>query len=149
MYHEIVHQYRFKGSTSNGWNSMTSTVDYKVSTMEFLQADYPESGRWEFNPDPTTIKREWPAFAWPGGYEIHYIVGDCGVLCYQCANEEFERTLDPDDDQFHIVAQEINYEDNHLQCDHCNRQILPAYGPEDDEDQDDPVDGDDDEGQID
>lgn len=128
MYHEISYQYRFKGRAD--WTPMTSSVDHKVSSEAFLKGDFPEGGAWEYNPDPATIKREWPAFAWPGGYEIHYIVKDCGVLCYQCANEEFERTLDPDDEQFFIVAQEINYEDGYLQCDHCNRQILPAYEPD-------------------
>lgn len=141
MYHEISHQYRFKGSTH--WTPMTSTVDHKVSTVEFLQGDYPEGGMWEFNPDPSSIKREWPAFAWPGGYEIHYIVKDYGFLCYQCANKEFDRTVDPDDEQFFIVAQEINYEDDNLFCDHCGRQIGPEYSPDDDEDDVD------DEGQID
>ena len=71
---------------------------------------------------------EWEAYAWPGGYEIHYITQDHATLCHQCANALLERTLDPDDDQFYIVAQDINYEDNDLYCDHCNRQIEPAYG---------------------
>lgn len=77
---------------------------------------------------------EWTAHAWPGGYEIHYITDDCGILCHQCANQELDRTLDPDDEQFCIVGAEINYEDNDLYCDHCNRQILPAYGDQEDED---------------
>lgn len=129
MYQEITHQYRFKGRAD--WSPMTSTVDHKVDTIEFLRSEYPEGGSWSFNPDPATIKREWPAFAWPGGYEIHYIVKDCGVLCYQCANQEFDRTMDADDSSFFVVAQEINYEDDDCYCDHCNRKILPAYPPED------------------
>lgn len=80
------------------------------------------------DPDFTFSHLEWPSHAWPGGYEIHYIVEDCGVLCHQCANAELMRTIDPDDDQFHIVASDINYEDPDLFCDHCNRQIEPAYG---------------------
>ena len=31
------------------------------------------------------------------------------------------------DDQFYIVACDVNYEDE-LYCDHCNRRIEPAYG---------------------
>ena len=50
------------------------------------------------------------------------------MLCHQCANRELERTLDPDDDQFHVVDEFINYEDSDLYCDHCNRRIEPAYG---------------------
>lgn len=79
-------------------------------------------------PDFTFSHLEYEAYAWPGGYEIHYIVEDGGVLCHQCANRELERTLDPDDDQFHIVDYVINYEDSDLYCDHCNRRIEPAYG---------------------
>jgi hypothetical protein len=70
---------------------------------------------------------EWEAYAWPGGYEIHYITDDGGVLCHQCANKELMRTIDPDDAQFFIVESDINYE-GHVQCDHCYRDIEPAYG---------------------
>jgi hypothetical protein len=70
----------------------------------------------------------WPSYGWPGGYEIHYYTKDGGVLCHHCANDELPRTLDPDDDQFRIVASDINYEDEDLFCDHCTRQIEPAYG---------------------
>jgi hypothetical protein len=71
---------------------------------------------------------EWPSHAWPGGYPIYYVVADGGVLCPSCANQELYRTIDPDDDQFHIVASDINYEDQSLYCDHCNSRIDPAYG---------------------
>lgn len=81
-------------------------------------------------PDFTFSHLEYQAYAWPGGYEIFYTVKDGGVLCHQCANKELMRTLDPDDDQFHIVDEFINYEDSDLFCDHCNRRIEPAYGEE-------------------
>jgi hypothetical protein len=51
-----------------------------------------------------------------------------GILCHQCANRELERTLDPDDAQFHVVGEFINYEDSDLYCDHCGRRIESAYG---------------------
>lgn len=74
---------------------------------------------------------EWPKWAWPGGYEIHYYAADGGVLCADCANKELMRTIDPDDHQFCIGLADINYEDNHhLYCDHCNRKIEPAYAGE-------------------
>jgi hypothetical protein len=38
------------------------------------------------------------------------------------------RTIDPDDDQFYVVDEFINYEDSDLFCDHCGRRIEPAYG---------------------
>jgi hypothetical protein len=79
-------------------------------------------------PDETSFSHlEWESHTWPGGYEIHYIVQDGGVLCHQCANKELMRTIDPDDAQFYIVGADINYED-HVQCDHCGREVKPAYG---------------------
>lgn len=79
-------------------------------------------------PDFTFSHLEYESHAWPGGYEISYIVKDGGVLCHQCANRELERTLDPDDDQFHVVGEFTNDEDSDLYCDHCGRRIEPAYG---------------------
>lgn len=79
-------------------------------------------------PDFTFSHLEWPSYAWPGGYEIHYLTKDCGVLCHQCANAELNRTIDPDDDQFFIECDDINYENPGIFCDHCNRRIEPAYG---------------------
>lgn len=77
---------------------------------------------------------EWPACAWPGGYPIFYVVKDMGILCPHCANNELNRTIDPDDDQFYVVAADINEEDPDLFCDHCGKQIESAYGEEDDTD---------------
>ena len=73
---------------------------------------------------------EWPAWAWPGGYPIAYYTRDGGCLCPTCANENMNLTLDKDYDQWCIVAQEINYEDNDLQCDNCSERIAPAYAEE-------------------
>lgn len=81
-------------------------------------------------PDMTFSHPEWEAWSWPGGYEIHYYTVDGGVLCHECANKELMRTLDPDDAQFHIVAEDVNWEDPDLYCEHCNRQIKSEYGGE-------------------
>lgn len=78
-------------------------------------------------PDIIFSHLEYEAYAWPGGYEISYIVKDGGVLCHQCANANLLRTLDPDDAQFHVVDEFINYEDPDLFCDHCGREIEPCY----------------------
>lgn len=72
-----------------------------------------------------------PAYAWPGGYPIHYVTKDNGVLCPDCANNERPADLDENDDQWFIVAADVNYEDSELYCDHCNRRIEPAYADED------------------
>lgn len=78
------------------------------------------------------------AFAWPGGYEIHYVTADGGTLCYQCANGENGSraadsldAADPSDDQWRPVACDIHWEeepDSPLHCDHCSRRIEPEYG---------------------
>ena len=81
-------------------------------------------------PDFTFSHLEWQSYAWPGGYEIHYITKDGGVLCHQCANKELERTIDPDDDQFYIVENDINWEWEES-CDHCGRIIKAEYGDDD------------------
>lgn len=93
-------------------------------------AESTESARSWFDtwPDVKFECLEYEAYAWPGGYEISYLVKDGGILCHQCANKELMRTLDPDDDQFHIVGEFINWEDSDFYCDHCNRRIEPAYG---------------------
>ena len=76
---------------------------------------------------------EWPTWAWPGGYPIVYYTRDGGCLCPSCANENLNLTLDKDYDQWCIVAQEINYEDNDLRCDNCYAEIESAYGDDEEE----------------
>lgn len=73
------------------------------------------------------IRREWQAYAWPGGYPLFYYTKDGGVLSPRAANSELARTLDPNDECFFIVACEINYEDPDLWCDHTNERIPSAY----------------------
>lgn len=71
---------------------------------------------------------EWPAYAWPGGYEIHYITEDGGVLCHQCANENMALTADCDGDpQWRIIEGDLNYEEPDCYCGNCDRKIEPEY----------------------
>ncbi len=72
---------------------------------------------------------ELPAYAWPGGYPIYYLTADNGVLCPECANCAECRQADiyPDDEQWRIVAQHVNYEDSSLPCDNCENRIQSAY----------------------
>jgi hypothetical protein len=68
-------------------------------------------------------------YAWPGGYPRFAITDDGGALCPKCCRAEFgliARSLPGDG--WHVVAHDINYEDNSLYCDHCNNQIESAYG---------------------
>ena len=73
------------------------------------------------------VGHQWESHAFPGGYEIHYITADGGVLCRHCANENIELTVEYDE-QWRIVARDTNYEDDDCYCDNCNRKIQPAYG---------------------
>lgn len=79
-------------------------------------------------------KEKLPSHAY-GGYEIHYVCEDGGILCHQCANGEngsraTAADLDPecpDDHQWIIVDSNSNWEDKNFHCDHCGRKILPEY----------------------
>ncbi len=87
------------------------------------------------------LRKEWERWAWPGGYPLYYLCADGGVLCSKCANTEIKLTSDPDaDTQWKIVDVDINWEDNHLICDHCGECCESAYG-EPDDDTDDSDDG--------
>ena len=74
---------------------------------------------------------EFQTHAWPGGYELYYICNDGGILCHHCANKEFRLTADEQGERcWSIVGCFINYEAYNVYCDHCGRQIKPAYGDE-------------------
>jgi hypothetical protein len=71
----------------------------------------------------------YPAFAWPGGYPIVYYVADGSTLCPDCANNHAH--MDASDPQWCLVAHDINWEDDTMQCEHCNTGIDCAYGVDD------------------
>jgi len=74
---------------------------------------------------------EFISHAWVAGYEVHYIVQDGGMLCHDCANKAWGLTMDEKGDPRWVVTHcHINYEDDQCFCDHCGRQIKPAYGDE-------------------
>ncbi len=68
----------------------------------------------------------YPAWAWPGGYPVYYLCADNGVMCPKCANDNAELD-DVDDPQWHLIGQDINWEDPDLYCDNCNERIQSAY----------------------
>ena len=77
---------------------------------------------------------ELQAYAWPGGYPVFYVTADGGVLCPTCASckEVRQAVIEcPDDDQWRVVAADVNYEDDALFCDNCNERIESAYGDPD------------------
>jgi hypothetical protein len=67
-----------------------------------------------------------PAYAFPGGYPIFYLATDNGVLCPDCANQYTPER--DNEDQLKPVLCDINYEDESLFCEHCNKRIESAYG---------------------
>ena len=68
-------------------------------------------------------------YVFPGGYPIYYICADGGILCPNCVDVERELidSADECDRQWMVIGQEINYEDDQLYCDNCNKRIKPAY----------------------
>ena len=72
-----------------------------------------------------------PKVAWPGCYPLFYLCEDGGVLCPKCANDEGN----PEDEQWNLVAVDINYEDASLYCDHCGERIESAYADDDGDDE--------------
>lgn len=77
-----------------------------------------------------------PAFAWPGGYPILYMLGDCEPLCAACANGEngSEASVDHEDTQWRIVSADVYWQGPPTQCAHCNASIESAYGDPDNPD---------------
>ena len=72
-------------------------------------------------------------YAWPGGYPTYFIAADCEPLCHDCVKDNYRLVLGEMrhptlHDQWRPVAIDINYEDQHLHCAHCNVEIEPAYG---------------------
>lgn len=108
-------------------------IRYGRPIPQNIVAETTESARTWFDlfADTTFHHLEWDKFAWPGGYQIHYITEDGGILCYDCANVEIMRTIDPDDAQFYIVDSDVLWEGPSLICDHCYREIKSEYGDPD------------------
>lgn len=76
------------------------------------------------------------AYAWPGGYPLYYLTSDCSVLCPDCVNSEIDRVdaemRDPErHNQFQVVAVDVHWEGEPMQCEHCNAEIESAYGDPD------------------
>ncbi len=70
-------------------------------------------------------------YAWPGGYPIFAITADYGCLCKKCVEDELsliEKADEDSDQQWQLLALEINWEDSDLHCDNCGNQIESAYG---------------------
>lgn len=75
--------------------------------------------------------REGPR-TWPGFYPLYFITHDGAALCFDCGRKEFRQIawdfMHKTSTGWRVVACDINYEDNDLHCDHCDKQIESAYG---------------------
>ena len=71
-------------------------------------------------------------YAWPGGYPTYFIAADGEPLCHNCVKQNFKQVVQEHNnptrhDQFRVIGQEINHEDTHLYCAHCEQPIETAY----------------------
>lgn len=77
-----------------------------------------------------------PAYAWPGGYPIVYVMDDGEVLCPDCANGKNGSDASVGADAgsgWRIKGYQIHWEGEPEHCAHCNAEIPSAYGiPESD-----------------
>lgn len=81
-----------------------------------------------------TIRRP---HVWPGGYRRHLIMADGEPVCTRCAESNKPAMLRAmaypgTDDQWCPIATEVNWEDEHLLCAHCDERIESVYGGDDD-----------------
>ena len=72
-----------------------------------------------------------------GCYPIFYVTADDGVLCATCVEAETEAIAEADatgDDQWRLIAADVNWEDTRLYCDHCDERIESACAEPDEND---------------
>lgn len=60
------------------------------------------------------------------GLPLYHVTKDGGYLCAECANKHHSLCTDPDNDQWYVVASEVNWAQHDLSCDHCYKFIHPA-----------------------
>lgn len=74
-------------------------------------------------------------YAWPGGYPLFFVTSDGGCLHVKCAEENKDSIVDSIEGDHHdgwlVEAQDINWEDPDLFCDHCGERIESAYAEDD------------------
>lgn len=76
-----------------------------------------------------------PEFTEIGMYPLYYIASDNGLLCPDCVNSNLNLCRDKSNDQWFVVAQEVNWE-SRLYCDACSKDILSAYDVVDEDNED-------------
>ncbi len=68
-------------------------------------------------------------YVWPGGYPAFAITQDCAALCFKCIRSNYRLVLEgfKERSSWTVVAYEINWENNTLTCENCNKDIASAY----------------------
>ena len=70
--------------------------------------------------------------AWPGGYPLFFLTQDGAALSFEAVNQEIESVQDSINseynDEWRVVAVDVNWEDENLLCDHTGEKIQSAYG---------------------
>jgi hypothetical protein len=78
-------------------------------------------------------------YAWPGGYPLYFYMHDAAVLCFGCAGKEAKQIIrsirEKQNDWWRVIGCEINHEDPHLTCCHCNEKIESAHGDDSEEEE--------------
>lgn len=65
--------------------------------------------------------------AWPGGYPLFLVNNDGDCICFKCAKSEY-KSLSRDLLHNGNMGCDINYENDDLFCEYCDKQIESAYG---------------------
>jgi hypothetical protein len=79
----------------------------------------------------------WPAYAWPGGYPIVYVMNDGEVLCADCMNGQDESVhFGGESDDWQVIGADVFYEGADDNCAHCGQTIESAYGDPEESDTD-------------
>lgn len=70
-------------------------------------------------------------YAFPGGYTLHLLLADGATLCHTCFKQNYALIADDlktgHSSGWKPYAQDCNWEDPDLYCDHCGVQIPPEY----------------------
>ena len=76
-------------------------------------------------------------YAWPGGYPTFLFTDDGGVLCHDCARDNFRDIVDAikshSRNGWRVEGHDVNWENPWLTCDHCGSYIESAYAERDEE----------------
>lgn len=72
-------------------------------------------------------------WAWPGGYPCYFLCADGEALSFdaaECEKAMVEAAIAAPgtDEQWRVIAYEVNWEDTDLYCAHTSAQIESAYG---------------------